>query len=521
MVSNDADNKGMDPRYIQTFIQWFENNPRVDGMLGQLDWDPESYQKYPAIHIGTRLFQYLNVIGRRRNNSMISSGANSAYRSSIYAGIGGYIDSLQGGEDIAIGQAIIRARGNDKNRLAFAGTKTRLFTSSRRAISALNAGLSPVEQWNKGFGVFDDEIRRLTVGKSEKVDYDREKTKEEIKRQLEYVINRTLDTYEAGEKLGKDSSYYKKALGWLGINYNLDRKGNLVITDMTSLVEGLKKYQSEGKLMRDARSGKPDAKKELKSLRETMKKNKPEVEKERKEKKANSEELEKSIESFIDEIPTHTQKIDALIKIFNKSLDNKFLKKLGVNTTVGEIKKQLEECRKIESGAEFISKVKGIFRNMALALDEHPEEFAKLKRKIFVGYHNFTPLDNNEIFSYRIDEGNLHIHLSPAADLSAGKKIEAMKDALKKLLKVISSNKGVKEISATSPLVTTNPGLLRRAGFKITGPVSNKEQERDFGNEVGVASRATMSRKEFLAKYSKKTNFINLMKSWINKLGGK
>jgi hypothetical protein len=60
-------------------MESFKKNPDVDGFLGQLDWDPESYQKFPDIHIGTRLFQYLNVIGRHNTNRMTSSGANSAF----------------------------------------------------------------------------------------------------------------------------------------------------------------------------------------------------------------------------------------------------------------------------------------------------------------------------------------------------------------------------------------------------------------------------------------------------------
>ncbi len=267
MISNDADNKGIDPKYIQTFINKFEDNPTVDALLGQLDWDPESYQKYPAIHIGTRLFQYLSVIGRHKTNSMVSSGANSAFRSSMFAGIGGYIDNLEGGEDISIGQAIIKARGDNKKALGFAGVNTRLFTSSRRSIDALKSGLAPVEQWNKGFSAFDDEVRKLTMEQGDAIDYNDRETQIKLKKSLEYIINRTLDSWESGEKLGKDNAYYSKALGWLGIKYTLDYKGDVLITSMTSLIKGLKGYQIEGKLMRDARSGKPEAIEKLNRIR--------------------------------------------------------------------------------------------------------------------------------------------------------------------------------------------------------------------------------------------------------------
>lgn len=538
MLSNDADNKGIDPRYIQTFIEKFEENPKIDGLLGQLDWDPESYQKYPAIHIGTRLFQYLSAIGRHRSGNMVSSGANSSFRSSIYAGVGGYLNNLEGGEDVAMGRAIIAARKN-KESFAFAGPGTRLFTSSRRSISVWKKfGLAPVEQWDKGFSVHDDEIRKLTMEEGPEIDYNDPKSIERVKKELEVVIDRTISVYDAGEKLGKNGAFYKKAVGWMGIKYNLDKNGKVNITDMSTLVRDLIKYQTEGKLMRDARSTKPGAKEKLKAVREARKNkttktevmttsevvNKKTLEPEKptkidtipaKENK-NSESLEKALENFIDEIPTHGEKIDLLVKLLGRSLNDELLKKLGLNITTKQIIKNLEKCKNIESGAEFIKEVKNTLKEVTAAIDTHPEEFSKLKRKLFIEKHNFTPI--NELFSYRIDGGDLHLHLSPGEDMGTGSKIKFIKDALEKLSQIINTNKGVKIISATSPLVTTSPGLLKRVGFKIEGPLSKEKQEADFGTGSPIATRASISRKDFLEKYSKnKTGFINLVKSWFSK----
>lgn len=271
ILSNDADNKGIAPQYIRSFIEKFKNNPKMDGLLGQLDWDPESYTKYPAIHFGTRLFQYLNIIGRRRSGGLSSSGANFAFKSSIYAAIGGYIDNIEGGEDIAIGQAIINARG-DRKCLGFSGARTsRLYTSSRRAIDAWKSGIPPLQQWEKGFSPFDDEIRRLEIDKSIDIDYDKPEIVEKIKMQLEYVLNRTLDVYESGEKLGKNSPYYKKALGWLGIKYRLDEKGDIIITNISKVVDNLKNYKEDALLLKDMKTGKEEAAKKFKEKLEERK----------------------------------------------------------------------------------------------------------------------------------------------------------------------------------------------------------------------------------------------------------
>ena len=333
MISNNADNKGIDPRYIESFINQFEKNPEVDAMLGQLDWDPESYQRYPSIHMGTRLFQYLSTLGRRNGGGIASSGANTAYRSSIYAAIGGYMDNVSGGEDVAIGRAIVNARGGDKKRLTFAGVTTRLFTSSRRSIDAMKSGLSPVEQWDKGFSAFDDEVRNMIIEEGQEVDYDNEEIKEKLKKSLEYVFNRTLDVWGKGEELGKNSHFYKKALLLLGVKYKLDKEKNIVITDMDSLVKGLKTYQTEGKLIRDARSGKKEAQKALKDLREkklvSLKKENPEVKgKKVKPKITKTEEVEtkktpekinytEESKRFIDRL----EKDSDLMKLFRKQYD--------------------------------------------------------------------------------------------------------------------------------------------------------------------------------------------------------
>lgn len=270
MVSNDADNMGVSSDYIANFIRKFEENPQVESYLGQLDWDPEAYAKYPLIHVGTRLFQYLAARGRRNSGGMPSSGANFAYKSNIYAAIGGYIPDLSAGEDIAIGQAIIAGRQSNHT-IKYAGAgKSRIYTSARRAVDALTKhGLSPVEQWNKGFSSFDDEIRRLQVGGEKDIDYSNSEELANLKVGLESVINRTIDTYEAGETISKDAEYYRQALDHLGIEYFV-KDGQIEISDMSTLIRGLKHYQLTGQLLQKIKSKQGTAE-EIEKAREKLK----------------------------------------------------------------------------------------------------------------------------------------------------------------------------------------------------------------------------------------------------------
>ncbi|MBI3069768.1 MAG: protein kinase [Candidatus Levybacteria bacterium] len=269
LISNDADQKGVAPTYISNFLKRFEQNKEVDGLLGQLDWDPEAYVKYPLIHVGTRLFQYLNTIGRFRTGRMPSSGANFAFRGSAYSAVGGYLDNIPGGEDIALGQAIIQGRRNHSS-IGYAGARTsRLYTSARRAINALSKSLSPVEQWNRGFSVFDDEIRKFQQGVGEDIDYNNPQHLARLKSGLEEIINRTLDVYEEGESLGKGAAYYRQALRYLGVKYEL-KDDQVAITNMDVLVRGLKHYKKIGALLRDIKAGKgtAESRRELKRLQD-------------------------------------------------------------------------------------------------------------------------------------------------------------------------------------------------------------------------------------------------------------
>ena len=263
-VSNDADMKGVSPKYLSTFVSRFESNSSVDALLGQLDWDPEGYIEHPAVHIGTRLFQFLGAKGRMVTDRMPSSGANFAFKSSIYAAIGGYSENMLG-EDIALGEAILLARSTNRDaekwaldgigRIKYGKGGTRLYTSARRAIDSLKKGMAPLQQWDSGFSVFDDEIRRMKLGEGGSIDYSNAEQVEKVRQSLSWVIDRTISVWDSAEGLGVGHQYYRRALGFLGVTYDVVG-GKIVVKDFTKLIEGLKRYQAEGLALRDRKSGK-------------------------------------------------------------------------------------------------------------------------------------------------------------------------------------------------------------------------------------------------------------------------
>jgi hypothetical protein len=96
-------------------------------------------------------------------------------------------------------------------------------------------------------------VRRFKLGTEKEIDYDDPTLLAELKTGLEAIINRTIDTYEAGEKLGKNAGFYRQALSHMGIEYFV-KNGDIMITDMDVHVRGLKHFKEVGTLMQQLKS---------------------------------------------------------------------------------------------------------------------------------------------------------------------------------------------------------------------------------------------------------------------------
>ncbi len=257
LVSNDADNEGLSPKYIENFINKFEAHPEVDSFMGRLDWDPKAYVRNPVLHVGTRLFQYIAMQSRHKGWHIESSGANFAYRASIYAAVGGYDQKSPLAEDVDLGRKIKAARmgATRMKDVGVAGSQSsRLYTSARRAEKAFTEGKAPIEQWETGFSAYDDEIRKGKWQINGEVNWDDPEELKKFKSDIEKVVNQTINLYLGiGGRYGELAG---KALKWLGIKYELGDKGQVKVTDITLLIDGLKKYQREGLKLYEQKIGK-------------------------------------------------------------------------------------------------------------------------------------------------------------------------------------------------------------------------------------------------------------------------
>lgn len=257
LVSNDADNKGIAPEYVENFIESFDENKNVDSYLGQLDFDPDSYVRKPLLHVGIRFFQYLEVQSRYKKYHLNSSGANFALRAKSYAAVGGYTNDAIG-EDTILGTKLTIARrdAKDKTAIAYAGPRvSRLYTSSRRAEASLKDGKAPIEMWDKGFSATDDDVRKVDWDESKaEVNFDDKIATAEFITQVQDVLNRSLSRMKVwGTKASSPS--VKKALGWLGVKYRIKGDSEIEIIDADRMIKGLQNYKNEGKQIHDRKAG--------------------------------------------------------------------------------------------------------------------------------------------------------------------------------------------------------------------------------------------------------------------------
>ncbi len=258
MVSNDADSKGVAPEYINNFIDKFDKNSQVDALAGQLDWDTKSYVNNPLIHVGTRLFQYIEAQSRAKGWHIASSGANFAFKSSIYAGVGGYTENIGGGEDTDLGEKIKLSRSGATKYMpiAFAGAHvSRLYTSSRRAEKSIREGLAPIEQWDKGFSAFEDEVRKIKWEKmGKRINFKDKSQTEKLTKELQNVINRTILRTKSWGGTSRDK-VLTRALGWLGLKYKITGDYAIEITNASRLLKGLEEYQKQGLEIKKRKTG--------------------------------------------------------------------------------------------------------------------------------------------------------------------------------------------------------------------------------------------------------------------------
>lgn len=265
LISNDADAIAINPKYLEVMLRKLDEDKTLDAVVGQVDWDNKAYVNYPAVHIGTRLFQFFDISLRNKEGHITpTSGANSAFRAATYAAINGYDDSVdEAGEDVRLGRDMEFARnGTDRQAVGFGGVVgSRIETSARRSIHTLLAHYdAPYNQWNYEFGADDDDIRRINVTDLKPEDFADPEVRARVTADVEHMINKTLEDMYMGPEgtAGSESrrsvgangpideqraKYLSRAFAAMGIKFEWDGSYRKIkITDASSMINGLHNY---------------------------------------------------------------------------------------------------------------------------------------------------------------------------------------------------------------------------------------------------------------------------------------
>jgi hypothetical protein len=225
LIMNDADMDMSSNRYVSSILTQFKEHPQVDGVLGKIEWNPESYIKYPGFHIANRFYQYIEAQQRHASGparNVGSSGANFSLRGSMYAAVGGYITSSDLAQDVQLGNMIKVDRGTSKlgdnaKAIGYSGGAW-VMTSPRRGTDAYEKGIPIVKQWNnwsqnQGSVRRNWKARPTTAEDVDSLDIDH----------IQMDINAAIDTYTGNPR----SPMARRALNMLGLYSTQDYQQNI------------------------------------------------------------------------------------------------------------------------------------------------------------------------------------------------------------------------------------------------------------------------------------------------------
>jgi hypothetical protein len=147
LVSNDADAHGIAPGYAAALLRAFRGHPAADAAAGRSSYPRAAYLAYPVLYAVQRLWDALDLVFNRMQGTVELIGRNTAFRTGIYAAIGGYNDQAVLAEDLEIGWLIRAARQPAPARILHV-PNAHLTTSPRRAVMTLHRGGRLASQWD-------------------------------------------------------------------------------------------------------------------------------------------------------------------------------------------------------------------------------------------------------------------------------------------------------------------------------------------------------------------------------------
>jgi hypothetical protein len=116
LITNDADQLGMNRHYLKHYIEAEEKSKDSDAFIGTIRWGVDTAKDFPGYHVSQLFMQAMNIAATRPTGHALAPatiGPNAAFRVSTYAAVGGCDDrnDLGAGADSVLGRKILAARG--------------------------------------------------------------------------------------------------------------------------------------------------------------------------------------------------------------------------------------------------------------------------------------------------------------------------------------------------------------------------------------------------------------------------
>lgn len=191
------------------------------------------------------------------------------------------------------------------------------------------------------------------------------------------------------------------------------------------------------------------------------------------------------------------KKLDLDPFLDQENFDQEYIDKDTFNSMIERIK----SAASIEDRENFIQEIKEALEPIVELYQDHPKEFEEVARQAFFRNSGFAAV--NEIIAYKLYEDEMSLHLAPATTMTLSEKRTYVNQGLVKLAKIVEEDKNVSVITATSWVVAKNPKLFEGMGFTVTGEISDEEKEEHFDDEQRAVAKASISREDFLEKFSK------------------
>lgn len=264
ILTNDIDLRDMSDTYFRDYVRALEENDararngtgrRLDGYVGRIDHDNETYKMWPNFFAVSRFDQFLDAQSRYGYNGkkapsieegsgyvvltgesgekrVITQGRNTALRASAYCAIGGARTEKDAGGDTELGDMVRSARRGDRiiippeeNPIKYLNPIW-LETDPRRELGMYKSG-KPVagawENWDK-MDVYGKTFAEQISGDEEELNI----------RRLERELFETM--WKWG--LSPDTPEVERALAWLGLSgIETNAKGEPIDADGNVIVD--------------------------------------------------------------------------------------------------------------------------------------------------------------------------------------------------------------------------------------------------------------------------------------------